>query len=117
MFNEELPVFVTETLCATFLPTVVVPKLTLAGVIWTEPGETVCFLLLFALAIPVHPESTAIQNSAKITSSWLLCHLSSACRTGFCVRFPDFLSPSLIELSPDELRRADYVAGSHEEYW
>jgi len=74
MFKEELPIFVTEMFFATFLPTVVLPKLTLAGVIWTEEGESVCFLLLFALAIPVHPATMATQKRANIANSLLLCH-------------------------------------------
>ncbi len=77
---DALPVFVTEMFCDILWPTVVVPKLMLVGVTWTENlGESACFLLLFALAIPLHPEITARQNSTDIATALLFCHLYLNC--------------------------------------
>jgi hypothetical protein len=80
MLMDALPVFVTEMFCDILLPTVVVPKLMLVGVTRTEKlGESVCFLLLFALANPLHPEIMARQNSADIATASLFCHLYLNC--------------------------------------
>jgi hypothetical protein len=62
MFTETVPVFVTETLCIVFLPTVTVPKLTLVGLSWNSAAIACCA----CLTMPAHPLNTV---SAGINSN------------------------------------------------
>ena len=62
MFTETVPVFVTDTFCIVFLPTVTVPKLTFVGLRWNSAAIACCA----CLTMPAHPLNTV---SAGINSN------------------------------------------------
>jgi len=68
MLTETVPVFETVAVCEAFLPTVVVPKLKLAGETCIEPSDCDEFVPP-ALTSPAQPASTNIGATAKTPMS------------------------------------------------
>jgi hypothetical protein len=63
MLTDMLPMFATETVWETFLPTTALPKLTLAGFTWMAA----CGFVPFAVTSPVQPLKNAAEK-LKITA-------------------------------------------------
>jgi hypothetical protein len=94
ILTATVPVFVTETFCIDFLPTVTVPKLTFVGLSWNSAATACCA----CLTMPAHPLSSVSaginSNKAGRTLAMRYCT-----RTGF-IFFPTVSATAAHGLSP-----------------